>query len=1405
MKKYFAISILSLVFIFSAMIFASVSAQNEDSKPEAKIEIKDVKAEPADGGLKISATIFNPSQSIVSPEVAPLLILENIDPLIPSKDERNILSSLIISAMEGKEFFSLQPGEEKSFSYILPISARVPQKNYNLLIKLIRSSGQTEAYAIKIVKESGSVKRDGFLAFDQENCFVVGADGKNYGNNDGPIFSPADSPVVRCSIKNIGKEDITVSPKIILKEFYVYGKPLHGTAVVEKQKEKIFFKAGETKTVSLSMPKAEKPQTYQALLSFEDESEIQASFNMPFRWTIGGESARVKEVSQTSQLKKNYSKKDKISLSVDYFGSSDLFWVSAGQRVSNLSNLTMKTIVKDENGVVCGQKEEILPSITDGGEKNKITEVVLNKDCKGASYDVSLFSAGKNMAGQSGVLAKVVKENKFLAYKNTIWLFVFAVWVYVFLIIRKKSSVKKYIFFFFVLSLASATFGIASAVSLKIYPDEGGVTDKGTWWGSWFSSGGSATLKSTPANGGSNNLKVYSVEVNFSDYIDATDDQRIRVYINYKAADSSCVNTNMKVGFKMFLNGDNISKTAIGFAKYGSDSFSQEKRYSYDNENTNAVIEKSFNIDPDDIKNFYDTDGNFTIENPKLIIEMRQAGYQAHDNKYSKGYFTDSSNALITEDEAFDRGDILRVITPFRLPDPELTSLSANPTSLDFKTLSECTSGKSSVLSWSAQDMDSCTASASPANSQWTGNKSKTGGSQTITGITQDTDFTLTCSKKIGSNTYSYSKTATIDTTCKTLALGVSCTADKAGTVDVNQSVNWTATIDDINKGTPPYNYEWTNSASGSLSNTSNTTYSVTTSYPTTGTKQADIKVTDYASKTAESYCDVTVEKKPRLKISNTGCGKVTVVSASESAEPQVVENDANNGEGWVYSNGENLTLTAEPSSAGDSFNGWGGSCSGANSTCNLTMTTAGGDEDVTSSFECEPVVTNKYKLIINMTGDGSGSVWQESPAISSNIVCQKTGGVNNSCEKIYEENTQVQLRGGTSGGDNTFINGWLSGCDSTVKNTGNNAVYCNVKVTSAKSVTANFGYTTSSCSGDSCGCVSNCGGSPVCGNGIIESGEACDDGNTTNGDGCSSSCQTETGGSADQCGSSDGNCIGGTPVNLADSSTQYIWQCGSLSCTLPISGGSSGQCGTEKETCPSGGGTYSDTPSDTSDYYYWTCGSLQCSASKDGSTSDQCGDSVNQCDYGTWSDLTDSDTQYIWKCGELACSSPKSGSGGNITVSASVSSISATIVNNLPADSGIAKINLELDGTAKDQDKLSLTADLSSIGGASGALSEDCKKDDKKTMAFYSIDSGSNWSCYKGAVSLTPVSLGGAGTAELWIKIHYVDNTIFDKGLTMPITIPVNISDDNGYVISPSTVNLSLTAKKVTTQWQEI
>lgn len=60
-------------------------------------------------------------------------------------------------------------------------------------------------------------------------------------------------------------------------------------------------------------------------------------------------------------------------------------------------------------------------------------------------------------------------------------------------------------------------------------------------------------------------------------------------------------------------------------------------------------------------------------------------------------------------------------------------------------------------------------------------------------------------------------------------------------------------------------------------------------------------------------------------------------------------------------------------------------------------------------------------------------------------------------------------------------------------------------------------------------------GGTPVCGNGVVESGEQCDDNNTNSGDGCSSTCQIEAS-AGDECNTcisiTDGTTSGSTANN---------------------------------------------------------------------------------------------------------------------------------------------------------------------------------------------------------------------------------------------------------------------------------
>src|SRR3989344_5098069 len=529
---------LAFVFLFPRNISLAQVGLTEENI--SKIEIQDVKITPFADKLEISGALFNPNENIVSPEITRLLILETIDPLIKPKNEIEMLPSLTVAAEEGTEYFSLQPNERKDFSYILPMSPHIPKTNYNFYLGFMRANGQIEAYQIEAVKDFGSSQKEGFLAFDQESCVLIGKDGKEYGNNDGPVFPPGESPEARCLIKNIGNKEVEVSSKIIWKEVFVFGKPLEGKIAVEKPVQKIFFKPGETKTVTLRLPKAEKPQVYQSFWSFEDGEGRSRSFNMFFRWTIRGESGRIKNISQAGALKDSYGRGEKISLSVDYFGSADLFWAGAGQDVSKLDNLKMKAVIKDKDGNICGEKEEDLEDVTDAQIKNKLMEVNLDKKCEEPAYNVSLISGQNQLSEQSGSLPKIINNESLLIYLYSGFAIILVALATFFISRKSKLSASSLVIFFIGLTMVPS---LILAVTSESYPNpSGGSTWSGKWMGDWGLIGGTNRLISNPSGGGGmNKLGIYDITVDFSNYYNNTGGNvdLYDVWMDYRSTDNS--------------------------------------------------------------------------------------------------------------------------------------------------------------------------------------------------------------------------------------------------------------------------------------------------------------------------------------------------------------------------------------------------------------------------------------------------------------------------------------------------------------------------------------------------------------------------------------------------------------------------------------------------------------------------------------------------------------------------------------------------------------------------------------------------------------------------------------------------------------------------------------------------
>ncbi len=131
------------------------------------------------------------------------------------------------------------------------------------------------------------------------------------------------------------------------------------------------------------------------------------------------------------------------------------------------------------------------------------------------------------------------------------------------------------------------------------------------------------------------------------------------------------------------------------------------------------------------------------------------------------------------------------------------------------------------------------------------------------------------------------------------------------------------------------------------------------------------------------------------------------------------------------------VTLTATPAS-GQVFSSWsGGTCSGTNPTCNVTMS---GPNTVTANFTA---AATSYTLTLAKTGTGQGSI--NGYAVGDNA---NTINCGTQCSKNFSSGTQVHLEAIPADGQ-TFL-GWSGDCS------GANAI-CTVTVNSPRSATAEF------------------------------------------------------------------------------------------------------------------------------------------------------------------------------------------------------------------------------------------------------------------------------------------------------------------------------------------------------------
>ena len=735
---------------------AGQPAQAQGDNPET-IEIKNVIIKPAGNNLEVSADLFNPSANVETAPFAKLFLLETINPLInPAEEDNFIPPPLISSAQEESSYLKLKPLEKIRLQYIFPINQYLPRSNYNFSIFAISKNGQLLGQYKEAIFDIGSndskegLYKNGFIGFDEQSCKIISQTGEEYGNNEGPIFKPGESPKISCLVKNVGKENLIIYPKVEWKEYFVYGRPSSGSRMSEKFDKSISLKAQESKTVEFYLPKAQKPQVYQALLSFVDAENNKRSFEMPFRWTITGSSARIENVSLQGSLKNSYDKGETVSLAVGYFGSMDLYWKGIESRVKNLDNLKLLATIKDGSGSVCGQKEETLNDVSDSKIKNKIINIVLDKECSRISYEASLFSNGQELASESEEFPALKSDNSTKAsayYLYAMLLAIIATLIYYFASKGKKAKLSVFVFiilgssFFYSLAMAYNTSYKPSASSRVItYPDDngkiinsnsqinratvaGGTVSSFNWGGSWkgnslFLLAGPGSVSGTSVNR-AGILRVDSAKADFTNYFNNSGKKSIRFDTSVDSAFDGCGNESMyfrKAAF--FEYGSGGARTQVKIRPWG---YTGPRFYGHlvteSSQNVGlSGVSLSFEIDTSDMPVFYNN--GVLKNNPRLAMEYSMAFI--HSSKWDHGYpssIIDPGERYVTGmgrnnwDAVLNPSDIIKIAIPLNLPGSGSSSSSSNSSTSSLGAASNSSSSNSPVPSSSSSSNSSSNSS----------------------------------------------------------------------------------------------------------------------------------------------------------------------------------------------------------------------------------------------------------------------------------------------------------------------------------------------------------------------------------------------------------------------------------------------------------------------------------------------------------------------------------------------------------------------------------------------------------------------------------------------------------------------------------------------------------------------
>lgn len=387
-------NIKSAVVILTLMLVGTfLVVSNSQADTIATVEIYKAKIESQDGNkLKISFDIFN--EQNIQPGIRYSI---ELDKKINEEDAD------LVDQKSYPEVLTLGPGERvhKVVDYEIP-----SYLSGEFEVWVLSDSengmplGQGHAGSVTV---NGSGNNIDILA-DSCNVRVEGED-KTYSLVYGVDSASSEKLILNCKVKNGFSTEIAAVPS-----FDTFLRNTYGDKISSAKQTTVKLAAGEEKSVDFIIPKAEKPQAYDAVLVFLDSNGKGISNKITAHYVVQGQSASIRTINFD---KDSYVKGETAKVFFRWVGNADSF---EGSRKGDVDNsYVLEITVKDGSSGVCSDlyQEKLGPDTL----SNMNLDINIKKDCpspvslavlkdeKGNILDSQEYK----LAGQSAVESPVTK------------------------------------------------------------------------------------------------------------------------------------------------------------------------------------------------------------------------------------------------------------------------------------------------------------------------------------------------------------------------------------------------------------------------------------------------------------------------------------------------------------------------------------------------------------------------------------------------------------------------------------------------------------------------------------------------------------------------------------------------------------------------------------------------------------------------------------------------------------------------------------------------------------------------------------------------------------------------------------------------------------------------------------